>query len=152
MYRHRYVAILEIDNVFLNAKNDKYVLILIHGKLAELLFKVDQKLYRKYVIASKHGMPMLYVKLIKALYVMLRSSMIFNNKLRSHLEEIGFEINPYDPCVKNMTINSSQMTVCWHVDDLKVSHKEESAVYVFVLNIFKMLVHLKIPKHHQLSN
>ena len=30
------------------------------------------------------------------------------------------------------------MTVCWHVDDLKGSHKEESAIDVFVLKIFKI--------------
>ena len=30
------------------------------------------------------------------------------------------------------------MTVCWHVDDLKVPHKEESDTDVFVLNICKI--------------
>ena len=30
------------------------------------------------------------------------------------------------------------MIVYWHVDDLKVSHKEESAIDTFVLNIFKI--------------
>ena len=37
-----------------------------------------------------------------------------------------------------MTINSPQMTVSWHVDDLNVSHKEESAIGAFVLNICKV--------------
>lgn len=40
------------------------------------------------------------------------------------LEEDGFEINPYDPCVANKIINGKQQTVCWHVDNLKVSHKD----------------------------
>jgi hypothetical protein len=30
-------------------------------------------------------------------------------------------LNPYDPCVTNKVIDVNQMTVCWHVDDLKVS-------------------------------
>ena len=30
------------------------------------------------------------------------------------------------------------MTVSWHVDDLHVSHKEESAIGAFVLNICKV--------------
>ena len=63
---------------------------LICSKLAELLVKVDPKLYRKYVIKSKQGVPMLYVKLTKALYGMLRSAMLFYKNIRSHLEEIGF--------------------------------------------------------------
>ena len=37
-----------------------------------------------------------------------------------------------------MTINISHMTDCWHVDDLKVSHKEEIAIDAFVLNICKI--------------
>ena len=78
---------------------------------------------------------MLCVKLTKYIYGMLRSAMLFYNKLRSHLEEISFEIKPYDPCVANMTINSSQITVCWNVDDLKVSHKKESAKDAFISKI-----------------
>ena len=45
---------------------------------------------------------------------------------------MGFEVNPYDPCVANKTINGSQMTVTWHVDDLKISHKESSDVTKFI--------------------
>ena len=43
-----------------------------------------------------------------------------------------FEVNPYDPCVGNNTINGSQMTVTWHVDDLKISHKESTEVTQFI--------------------
>jgi hypothetical protein len=39
------------------------------------------------------------------------------------LKEFGFELNPYDPCVANKIVDGTQMTVTWHVDDLKVSHK-----------------------------
>ena len=70
---------------------------LICVKIAELLVKVDPKLHRKYVITSIQGVTMLYVKLNKAIYGMLRSAMIFYKNLGSHLEEIGFKINPYDP-------------------------------------------------------
>ena len=41
---------------------------------------------------------------------------------------MGFEFNPYDPCVANKMINTSQMIVRWHVDDLKISHKESIEV------------------------
>jgi hypothetical protein len=39
-----------------------------------------------------------------------------------------FEMNPYDWCVENKTINRKQCTVRWHVDDLMTSHKDERAV------------------------
>ena len=41
--------------------------------------------------------------------------------------------NPYDPCVANMMVNGSQMTVCWHVDNLKISHRDEEVVSAFAI-------------------
>ena len=91
------------------------------GKLASLLVKVDPSLYKKYFITSKQGVPMLYVKPTKALYGILRNDMLFYKNPRGHLEEKGFKVNLYDPCVANKIVNVSQMTVCWHVDYMKVS-------------------------------
>ena len=39
--------------------------------------------------------------------------------------EMGFVVNLYDPCVAIRMVNVSQMIMCWHVDDLKVSHKDK---------------------------
>ena len=90
---------------------------LLKEKLAELMVKIDPKMYRKYVITSAKGEPMLYVRLSKALYGLLQSVLLFYKKLRTKLEDFGFEVNPYDPCVANKMVNSSQMTVTWHMDD-----------------------------------
>ena len=38
------------------------------------------------------------------------------------MEEIGFEFNPYDPCVANRHVNGKQQTIRFHVDDLLLSH------------------------------
>ena len=51
------------------------------SKLEELLVKVGPKLYRKYLITSKQVVPMLYVKLTKSVYGMLRSAMLFYKKV-----------------------------------------------------------------------
>ncbi len=40
-------------------------------------------------------------------------------------------MNPYNLCVTNKTVNGTQMTVCWHVDDLKVSHVNPKEVTKF---------------------
>ena len=37
-------------------------------------------------------------------------------------------MNPYDPCVWNKIINEKQMTVAFHVDDMKISHPNEKEV------------------------
>ena len=43
-----------------------------------------------------------------------------------------FELNPYEPCVANKTIGGKQMTVCCHVDDMKVSHVDPKKVANFM--------------------
>ena len=45
-----------------------------------------------------------------------------------YLEAYGFKINPYDPCVANNIIGGKQLTVCWHVEDLKISCVDENEV------------------------
>ena len=47
-------------------------------------------------------------------------------------EEYGFEINPYDPCVANKIVNGKQLTITWHVDDLKASHVDMKVLDQFV--------------------
>ena len=37
-------------------------------------------------------------------------------------------MNPYDPCVANKTVDGSGLTVCFHVDDCKISHKSKKVV------------------------
>ena len=108
---------------------------LFKGYLAELMVQVDPKLYRKYIMTSAKGGTLLYVKMQRALYGLLRSALLFYLKLVKDLEDFGFTINPFDPCVANKTVNGSQMTVTWHVDDLKVSHKDS-------LEITKLAIYL----------
>ena len=51
---------------------------------------------------------------------------------------MGFKINPYDPCVANKVINGEQLTVVWHVDDLKVSHKDKNVVSPFCVKMLQL--------------
>jgi hypothetical protein len=65
------IAIADLLNVFLNAFNNEQTLMLLKGKLAELMIQIDPKLYRKYIITSSKGEPMVYARLSKALYRLL---------------------------------------------------------------------------------
>ena len=51
---------------------------------------------------------------------------------------MGFEVNPYDPCVANKMVNGKQMTICWHVDDLKVSNVNKNSVTALALELAKL--------------
>ena len=60
--------------------------------------------------------------------------LLFYRKLLTKLEDFGFAVNPYDPLVANKMLNGSQMTVAWHVDDLKIYHKDSLDVTNFLHN------------------
>jgi hypothetical protein len=128
---NREVVTIDIPGAFLHATNDDYVVMRMNGTLAELMAKTDPKLYRKYLTDEK-GKKVLYVCLQKALYGMMKCALLFYRKLISELKGMGFEVNPYDPCVVNKMVNGSQMTVRWHVDDLMISHTSSEAISQFL--------------------
>ena len=72
-YELRAITILDIANTFLHTENDEKFLIILRGRLAEIMVQVDPAMYRKYVTYSPNGQAMLYVRLSKALYGMLRA-------------------------------------------------------------------------------
>jgi hypothetical protein len=66
---------------------------------------------------------------------MMKSALLFYRILVAELHDMGFEINPYDPCVANKTVNGTQMTVRWHIDDLIISHTSLDNIMAFVKKI-----------------
>ena len=106
---------------------DETVHMRLEGTLAEFLTKCDPNLYCQYVV-TENNKPVLYVKLIKALYGTLHAALIFWPKLTSKLVEWGFVINPYDWCIANKQIKGQQCTLVWHVDDMKILHVDSRVV------------------------
>jgi hypothetical protein len=102
------------------------------------MVKIDPKLYRPFITNNGRGGSIMFVKMQKAMYGMMRALLLFYLKLVDELIADGFELNPYDPCVANKMGNGKQMTVCWHVDDLKVSHVDDIELTKFVHRIAKI--------------
>ena len=124
----RDVAIIDTPGEYLHSYVGKHgehrIIVLFKGEFVELMVMVYPKLYQKYVTYDIKGDFMFYVEMNKAVYVLLQSALLFYKKLRKGLEAYSFLINPYDPCFVNAIIEVHQMTVTWHVYDLKVSHKD----------------------------
>ncbi len=117
--KRRKVRCYDIPSAFMNTAIDEDVLMVVKGELAEMMVQIAPQVYRKYVTMDKKGTPILYVKLQKALYGLMRASLLFYRKLRKELEDYGFVVNSYNPCVANMSTEcSKQLTVIWHVDNL----------------------------------
>jgi len=56
------------------------------------------------------------------------ASLLYYKKFCKSLTSIGFEFNPYDPCITNKIIDSKQMAICIQVDDCKLSHKSRKTM------------------------
>ena len=122
----RDVMTADIPNAFVQtditkSKNEDRTIMKIRGQLVDILVKIAPEQYQDFV-RFEGNQTILYVEMMKALYRMLQSSLLYYKKFRKDIEEIGFKINPYDPCVANRIIQGKQHTVTWHVDDLKSSH------------------------------
>jgi hypothetical protein len=127
-YEGREVSVVDIPGAYLSSDMDEEVIILLCGRLAELMVKTAPNIYRKYITVDEKNQPVLYVKLQKALYGCLQSAPLFYLKFVGDIESQGFTLHPYKPCVANKVINGKQFTVVRHVDDIKMSHVDEEEV------------------------
>jgi hypothetical protein len=82
------------------------------------------QIYQKHITVDKEGLGILYVKFQKALYGLMRASLLFYQKLQKELEDYRFVVNPYNPCIANKDVrDDEQLTVIWHMDKLMGSCK-----------------------------
>ena len=138
-----------VQRAFVNTDVDENVLMVLKRELAEMMVHIAPQIYRKHITIDKKGMPVLYVKLQKALYGLMRASLLFYRKLRKELEYFGFTVNPYDPCVANKDVgDGKQLTVIWHVVyDLMAScvvNFELTKLSCYLANLYgpKLMMHV----------
>ena len=125
----RDVMVADVPNAFVQTaiepkEKGERVIMKIRGALVDMLVELDSQKYEPYV-TDERGNKVLYVNMLKALYGMLQSALLYYKKFRKDIEDIGFKINPYDPCVANRIVDGKQHTITWHVDDVKSSHVDK---------------------------
>ena len=129
-FEKRGIATVAIPGAFLQTKIPKGeddVHVILDGQMPELLAKIDPKTYQEYV-HQRQGQAYIYCRVNVAICGTLKAVLLFRKKLSSSLKQCDFIINPYDWCVANKDINGTQCTIVWHVDDLKISHKDSVVV------------------------
>ena len=131
-WENRKVAVLDMPGAFMQVDMDELVHVRFEGEMVDKLVEIDHDLYASY-ISEENGKKVMYVELLKALYGTLRAARLFWEKLQAKLvNEWGFTPNRYDSCVVNKMVDGRQLTVAWHVDDLKISHEKEEALDGFI--------------------
>jgi len=123
----RDVATADIAGAFLKAEQPDLVTIKMRGPAVEAILEANKDKYEKYVTIEQ-GKKVIYMELMKAMYGTLTAPILWYQLFASTIVDLGFVINPYDPCVANKQIDGKQFTVCWYVDDLKLSHESSEVV------------------------
>jgi hypothetical protein len=76
-HKGRNVACFDILGAFLHADvKEDITIMVVKGRLAKLMVQVMSNLYRKYITVDRKGTAILYVKMQKALYGLLRSALL----------------------------------------------------------------------------
>jgi hypothetical protein len=70
----RHVWCNDMPSTFVNMDVDENVVTVMKGELAEMMVHIAPQIYRKHITMDKKGMPVLYVKLQKALYGLIEQA------------------------------------------------------------------------------
>ncbi len=88
------VRCFDIPSAFGDTNVDGNVLMVLKEELVEMMIQIAPQVYRKYATVDRKGTRILYVKLQKELYGLMRGSLLFYKSLRKELEQYGFTVNP----------------------------------------------------------
>ena len=136
---NRKVITVDIPGVFLQedwpSQDEHPGYIMFEGIMVDMICEINPS-YHKNIMWNRDGRKkFLYGRLTKAVYGILLGVIMFYNKLSKHLTNHGFTRNEYDMCTFKKMVNGEQIIVQFHVDDLKVSHKEKSVLEDFLKDL-----------------
>ena len=134
-FEGRDVATADVVGAYLKTGMTETVHVKLVGESADIMCKVNEDC--KQFITKEKGKNTLYMRLNKALYGCMQSALLWYNTYSRCLKQLGFRLNPYNPCVANKVINGERCTVCWYVDDSKISHRDPRVVTEVIQQIEK---------------
>jgi hypothetical protein len=125
--RGRDVAVADMPNAFIQTRvEDKkdMVFMKIRRTLVDMSLDIAPDVCGPHVTADKKGIKQLLVQHQNAIWGAMAASMLHCQTFCRSLTGKGFEFNSYDQhVVVNKLIKKKQMTIAFHVDDCKLSHK-----------------------------
>ena len=147
---HCDVRTADIMGAYLKAQMDDFVVVKFTGESIDILCKINP-MYSSF-ITKEGGVKVIYVRLVvKALYGCVQSFLLWYNLFSSLLPKMGFELNPYDPCVANRIIKGKQCTIAWYVDITKLLHVDPEVVTSVITAMEKCFDKMKVTRGREHS-
>ena len=107
----------------------------LRGMFVDIMCRVNPE-YKDRVI-YEGGKKVMYMRVLRSIYGCIEAAMLWYDLYTTKLEDMGFELNPYDVCIANKVVNGKQCTIAWHVDDNKVSHVDRKVVEEIITELEK---------------
>jgi hypothetical protein len=127
----RDVAVVDISNTFVQTRveNKKdMAFIKICGVLVNILVEITPRCVLVICLKGQERDEAVTGTMPDALYSTMVASLLYYRKFVKSLTDVGVIINPYDTCVTNTIIEGKQMTICFHVDNCKLSHRKKKVM------------------------
>jgi hypothetical protein len=129
----RDVAVVDIPNAFvLTAVSEEdaehRVVVRIRGPLVDILVSIALDVYGPYVSSTKTGQKVLIVECLNAIYGTMVAALLYDKKFVKSFKSKGFKLNPYNSWMAIKIVEGKQITVCFHVDDCKLSHEHPKVI------------------------
>ena len=121
----RDTELVDIPNAFMQTKVESVnnmAIIRVRGELVDAILEIAPEIYGPYVTEDKKGNKVIILLCKNTIYGMMVASLLYYMKFFETLFRCVFELNPYNACVAKRKVDGKQQTVCWHVDDCKISH------------------------------
>ena len=95
-------------------------------------------------IIIENGKRILYMRILKALYDCIESSLLWYRYFSQKLCKPVFKINPYDKCIANKVINGHQCTIAWYANAIQITHTKQQVVTDIINEIKDAFGNLKV--------
>jgi hypothetical protein len=89
---------------------------------------IAPEVYGPYVSTNKSDQKVLLVQCLNAVYGTMVAALLYYKKFVKSLMKQGYKINPYDGWVANKMVKGKQITICFHVNDCKISHESRKVI------------------------
>ena len=147
-YEGRDITIVDVPGGYFHTDmtqaKGKIVLLKLKGNFVDIMCSVNKEFTSHVICEGKTKV--LYMKVLRAIYGFLESTMLWYNIYVTTLKGMGFELIPYDLCVANKIINGKQCTIIWFVDDNKIIQMDPAVVDSIIKELTKYFGELSITK------
>jgi hypothetical protein len=104
------------------------VIVRIREPLVDILVSIAPDVYGPYVSSNKAGQKVLLVQCLNAGYGTMVAALLHYKKFVKSLTKQEYNINPYDGCMTIKVVKGKQVTICFHIDNCKISHKSSAVI------------------------